>query len=119
MTGRSILAGWGSFDENVIEAPTGRYEACTVRTFDPGSGRWSIFWIDGRDPMPSPPVIGSFSAGIGRFLGDDMFEGRPIIVRFIWSRTDERSPRWEQAFSADRGESWETNWIMDFDPVSA
>ena len=22
--------------------------------------------------------------------------------------------RWEQAFSPDRGQSWETNWIMDF-----
>ena len=24
------------------------------------------------------------------------------------------SPRWEQAFSLDEGNSWETNWTMDF-----
>jgi hypothetical protein len=35
-------------------------------------------------------------------------------VRFLWSRTAAPSPRWEQAFSADGGVSWETNWIMDF-----
>jgi hypothetical protein len=27
------------------------------------------------------------------------------------------SPRWEQAFSDDGGETWETNWINDFTRV--
>jgi hypothetical protein len=29
------------------------------------------------------------------------------------------SPRWEQAFSADGGANWETNWIMNFTRVTA
>ena len=29
------------------------------------------------------------------------------------------SPRWEQAFSDDGGETWETNWINDFTRVGA
>jgi hypothetical protein len=24
------------------------------------------------------------------------------------------TPRWEQAFSADDGDTWETNWVMEF-----
>ena len=71
-----------------------------------------------------PPARRARSAGlrhvlrdIGVFEGDDIFEGRPIQVRFIWSGTRTRTPRWEQAFSADDGETWETNWIMDFTPV--
>jgi hypothetical protein len=118
MTSRAILGGAGNFDENVLGAPEGAYEACTVRMFDARNGRWSIFWIDGRNPRPDPPVVGFFSDDEGRFFGDDMLEGRQILVRFLWSRIRGPSPRWEQAFSADRGASWETNWIMDFDRVT-
>jgi len=43
-----------------------------------------------------------------------MFEGRSIYVRFVWSGITATSCRWEQAFSADGGKTWETNWIMEF-----
>jgi hypothetical protein len=118
MTARRILAGAGNIDENVLDDPAGAYRACTLRLFDPASGTWSIFWIDGRNPRPDPPVTGAFHGGQGRFLGEDVLGGRPILVRFLWSRRDRPSPRWEQAFSADGGSRWETNWIMDFDRVA-
>jgi len=35
-------------------------------------------------------------------------------VRFVWSNVTAPTPRWEQAFSADGGETWETNWVMEF-----
>jgi hypothetical protein len=118
MRAKSILGGQGNFDENVIELPEGRYEACTVRMFDSQRSRWSIHWIDGRDPKLDPPMYGSFERGVGTFYGDDVFEGRPIRVRFLWSQIKERSARWEQAFSADNGATWETNWIMEFERMS-
>jgi hypothetical protein len=117
MRAKSILAGSGNFDENVIELPEGTYEACTIRLFDAQQARWSIHWIDGRNPKLDAPMYGSFANGIGTFFGDDVFEGRPIRIRFLWSRIEERSARWEQAFSADAGATWETNWIMDFQRV--
>ena len=43
----------------------------------------------------------------------DTFEGRPILVRFVWSDMTATTCRWEQAFSTDDGATWEVNWIME------
>ena len=51
--------------------------------------------------------------GIGTFIGEDTFDGRPILVRFRWSGITDRAVRWEQAFSEDGGATWEVNWVMD------
>lgn len=112
---RPILGGLGNVDENVLELPEGRYRAVTLRLFQPAAARWSIWWIDGRRLQLDPPVHGRFDQGVGTFLGEDTFEGRPVRVRFVWSHITPRSARWEQAFSADQGRSWETNWRMDFE----
>jgi hypothetical protein len=115
MTAKPILGGLGNFDENVIELPQGTYLASTVRLFNPEQARWSIYWIDARDPKLDEPVHGTFVDGVGTFFGEDTFEGRPIRIRFLWSQIKERSARWEQAFSADAGATWEPNWIMEFE----
>jgi hypothetical protein len=112
---RPILSGLGNFDENVIELPTGVYEACTLRLFDPQSQNWSIYWIDGRNPKLDPPLVGRFTGTNGVFFGDDQHEGRPIRVRFTWTRSGENACHWEQAFSDDNGVQWETNWTMEFE----
>lgn len=59
-------------------------------------------------------MIGQFENGVGTFLADDVFEGRPIKVRFLRSQTDADHCTWQQAFSPDGGASWETNWKMEF-----
>ena len=59
----------------------------------------------------------AFDGDIGVFEGEDTFEGRPILVRFILVRRTTPTPRWEQAFSADGGATWEPNWVMEFTPA--
>jgi hypothetical protein len=56
-------------------------------------------------------VIGGFENGRGEFYGQEMLNGRPIFVRFIISDITPTSCRFEQAFSADGGKTWEVNWI--------
>jgi hypothetical protein len=112
---RKILDGYGNTDESDIRRPESPYKAITVRTFDPTSGLWSIYWSDSRTPgRLTPPVVGRFENGVGTFYGDDACEGQAVRVRFIWSGITPRSARWEQAFSVDGGRHWENNWQMDF-----
>ncbi|TIM60522.1 MAG: DUF1579 domain-containing protein, partial [Mesorhizobium sp.] len=88
----------GNVDDNVIELPGGAYRAATLRTFDPATRQWSIWWIDGRNPATIDiPMRGAFQAGVGAFLCEDVFDGRDIRVRFLWSRITEKWARWEQA----------------------
>lgn len=112
---RSILGGLGNVDDNVLELPAGTYQAATLRVFNPSTRLWSIWWIDGRNPAVGQPVQGQFKDGVGTLYGDDVFNGRPLRVRFVWSAVTARSARWEQAFSADNGTTWEDDWAMTFE----
>ena len=109
------LGGLGTVDDNVLELPGGTYRAVGVRAFDAKAGQWLIWWLDARNPTQlDPPVRGGFKDGVGTFVGDDTLRGRPIQVRFQWSRITPTSAHWEQAFSPDGGATWETNWRMEF-----
>lgn len=116
---RKILQGQGNMDDNVLDLPGDPYTAITTRLFDPKTGLWSIYWIDSRFLTVDPPVRGRFENGVGTFFGDEVFEGRLIRVRFLWSDITPTSARWSQAFSPDAGEAWEINWVMDFTRVVA
>jgi hypothetical protein len=111
---RPILHGLGNVDHNVLLDPAGRYLATSLRVFNRGLDRWSIYWIDGRRSGIDKPVIGRFEGRMGRFYADDTLDVRPIKVRFTYEDISPESAVWSQAFSADDGRSWETNWTMDF-----
>jgi hypothetical protein len=112
---RPILNGQANIDDNLLHLPAGDYRAASLRAFDPGTHQWSIWWLDSRTPGNlGPPVVGAFENGVGTFYGDDTFAGKPIVMRFLWSDITPGSAKWQQAFSTDRGQTWETNWIMTF-----
>jgi hypothetical protein len=115
-----IMNGWANVDDNVLKLPGGEYRGVSLRAYDAKTGQWAIWWLDGRNPFGEldPPVKGRFEHGIGTFYADDKLRGKPIRVRFLWSRITHDSAHWEQAFSPDGGKTWETNWTADFQRVS-
>jgi len=85
----------------------------TVRVFNVEQRQWSIYWVNSREGILSPPVVGGFNGARGEFYGRDHDGNRTVEVRFIWRREGCNAARWEQAFCYD-GHTWETNWTMDF-----
>jgi hypothetical protein len=115
MSTTKILGGYGNLEDNVLRFPDGEVRAVALRSYDRVTKQWSIWWLDGRFPgRLDVPVVGSFEDGVGRFFANDTFANVPIVVRFLWSKIDTDELRWEQAFSTDQGETWETNWTMQF-----
>jgi hypothetical protein len=111
---RRVLGGLGNVEDNLLHLPGGSYRALALRSFDPATRKWAIWWLDGRSPHGlDVPVVGSFDNGVGRFTARDSFAGRPVVVEFQWLQMPQ-GPRWQQAFSPDDGMSWEVNWVMDF-----
>jgi hypothetical protein len=78
---------------------------------------WSLYWISSRRDVIEAPQVGRFVDGRGEFFGDDVHEGTPIKVRYVWSDVTPTSAHWEQAFSTDAGDTWETNWVMEMTRV--
>jgi hypothetical protein len=117
---RKLMDGYANVDDNMFNTSQGTYRGVGLRSYDPKTGQWAIWWLDGRDPFGNldPPVKGHFEHGVGTFYAHDTLRGKPILVRFVWSKITPTTAHWEQAYSADDGKTWETNWTMDFQRVA-
>ena len=114
------LDGIATVDE--LYMPRTRRAGLTLRTFDLEKHQWSIYWVSSATGKLDPiPVVGGFRGNRGEFYAADAENGRPIKVRYLWTKLDHDHARWEQAFSYDN-QTWETNWTADFlraDPATA
>lgn len=110
-----LLGGLANTDDNEFEMPDGVHRGVSLRSYDPATGTWAIWWLgDGNRQTLDVPVIGRFVDGVGTFFADDTLRGQPIRVRFTWSAITDTTSEWAQAFSPDGGTTWETNWTMSF-----
>lgn len=110
-----LLDGLGHLDRYFAIRDGAPFEGITLRLFDPTTAQWSIHWADtARAHTLLPPMVGRFAGGVGQFYGDETVDGEPVPCRFLWTRPTAESARWEQAFSDDGGQTWETNWVMSF-----
>lgn len=106
--------GRANIGELKVSGPAGKIEGMSVRLYDPQARQWRIHWANSADGQLGEPMIGGFRGNRGEFYNQEMLGNRAILVRFIFSGITPRSFRIEQAFSADGGKNWETNWISDF-----
>jgi hypothetical protein len=116
---RKIWGGKANLDEGEFDDPMGHIQGMALRLYDPTTHLWSIYWATSKHGTLGVPTVGRFADGRGEFYDYEVFEGKAVLVRFLWLNIKPDSCRWEQAFSADGGKSWETNWTMDLERTGA
>ncbi len=80
---------------------------------------WRIYWSSTAAPGKlDPPLVGGFDGPRGTFLSRDVVRGTDVDVRFVWQHVDDTTATWEQAFSTDGGDTWDTNWVMEMTRTS-
>ena len=108
---KPLMDGRWNFVELSVAGPAGKIEGGALRLYNPKTGQWSLNYTSLSNGLLTAPVYGSFDGrGVGRFYGSDTLDGRAILVRFVITPKS-RGATFEQAYSADGGATWETNWL--------
>ena len=111
---RKIAGGYGNVDRFKAVLGGEPFEGNSLRLFDPKTDTWTIYWVDSRNPELRKQVTGGFENGVAEFFGEELYQGKTVKMRFIWSDITPSSARWEQAYLDASSGEWETNWIMEF-----
>ena len=112
---QSLLGGVVNLNESLSRRETGPTAGMGLRAYDAKTDTWADWYLSAASPHDiDKPGIGRFADGVGTFLSDETFEGRPIKVRGQFRSLSPTEAQWDQAFSPDGGASWETNWIMRY-----
>jgi len=109
--GQAVLEEWaGPFRGSFMNG-------FSLRAFDPEAERWVLvlFWTtDGNATFGR--LRGRFRHGRGEFLAPETGQQR---TRYTFSDALPNSVRWDSATTADAGQTWRTDWIMEFSRTRA
>lgn len=108
---RKVWEGRANLAEIVTNGPSGRLEFLSLRLYNPQAHQWSLNFASSNSGTLVLPMIGDFKNGRGEFYDQETFNGRMILVRFVFIADSPDSTRDEQSFSEDGGKTWEVNWI--------
>ena len=109
---RPALGGRANLVELSVAAGSTKIEGMSLRLYNPKAHQWTLNFANIRSGLLTSPVTGAFDGkGRGVFYGVDSANDSTVLVRFVISDVTANSARFEQAYSADGGVTWETNWI--------
>jgi hypothetical protein len=108
---RKVWDGRANLAEIVSNGPSGHLEFLSMRLYNQQSHQWSLNFASSNSGTLGVPMIGEFKNGRGEFYDQETFNGRMILVRFVFTADSADSTRDEQSFSEDGGKTWEVNWI--------
>lgn len=110
---RKVWDGRANLGEVELDGAAGHLEYLTLRLYNPHTREWSMSISSSAAGVLSPPAVGRFEGGRGEFYDQEDYNGRNIRVRFEVTVLTRSSCRFEQAFSADGGKTWELNLVVN------
>lgn len=111
VTVRRIWDGRAQMEEIEADGATGHFEGLTLFLYNPESHQWTQTYASSRSGSLSPSLTGAFKDGRGELFGQELYAGRTILVRAVWSEIKPNSHHFEQSFSEDGGKTWEPNFV--------
>ncbi|MFY9986956.1 MAG: hypothetical protein WAK31_19505 [Chthoniobacterales bacterium] len=110
---RKVWDGRANLNEFEADSPTGHIEGLTLRTYNPKTHQWSLYWASSKDGILASPQIGQFKNGRGEFYAEDTSDWKSTFVRYVWTKPSADSVHFEQSLSDDGGKTWDANWVSD------
>jgi hypothetical protein len=98
--------GRAQVEQIEADGPKGHWEGMTVFLYDPQARQWSMNFANSSAGKFTTPMVGRFENGRGELIGEDTLDGRPILVRAIWSDFTPTSHTYQEFYSADGGKTW-------------
>lgn len=117
VTVNPIWNGKAQVEEIEADGAGGRFEGMTVFLYDPAHHQWRQYFADSDDGVLETPSVGRFTGKCGEFYSQELYQGRAVLVRGVWTVTSPDTHRYEQAYSDDGGKTWEANFIADLSRV--
>lgn len=119
VTTRKVWDGRANLEELEAGNATTHFKGLTLFLYNPESHQWSQNFANiNSGTLSQTPLIGEFKDGRGELFDQETFNGRTILVRFVWSDITLDSHHVEQAFSDDGGKTWEPNFIANLTRIS-
>ena len=113
VTVNPIWNGKAQVEEIEADSAGGRFEGMTVFVHDPAAHQWRQYFTDSDNGIMETPSVGHFEHGRGEFYSQELYKGRAVLVRGIWTVTSADTHSYEQDYSDDGGKTWEANFIAD------
>jgi hypothetical protein len=107
-TARPVWDGRAWLEEIEADGPDGHWQGATFFLYNAKSGQWSQTYIDSASGEMQAATIGSFKDGRGEFFSTEVYQGRTVLVRGLWSDITSDSHRYEISYSQDGGRTWAT-----------
>jgi hypothetical protein len=110
---KPIWGGKAQIEEIEADGPAGHFEGMTLFTYNPQAHQWYMNYAGSDSGSVDEPNVGEFKDGRGEFYSHELYQGRAVLLRFIWSDIKPDSHHVEESFSVDGGKTWEPHFIAD------